>query len=505
MIWPCRIVSGAFASMQPRRTEIFPRRAGDVLAAGLSLALLAGCATYEPNPLVPTETAAAFEKRSLESPELRKFIEEQLGRELNAWPPDAQAPGWTLNLLTLAAYYYQPSLDVARANWAETRAALITAGGRPNPIVGIQPGYNFNPAAGALSPWIPGATIDLPIETAGKRGYRVTHARQLAAAARWQLAGVAWQVRAGVRDALLNFSDAMRREELLGEQFRLQEQWVARLQQRVEAGAIPRADVTPAKITLEKLRLEVAGLRQLKGESTVRLAEAVGISVAALNQAKGIALAWNFPVATKLTSEAARQRALTHRTDVAATLAEYEAAQTALQLEIAKQYPDVHLGTGYQWDQGESKWSFPNLSAELPLLNRNQGPIAEAQARRATAAVRVEAAQAKAITEIDAALAAHQAARGRLGTMELLAAEQEKQAAAIEAQARAGALDGLDLISAKIELAQLHLAQWDAGVKALQAAGRLEDALQTPLESESTAAAPGNFIETNPRTQKQQP
>ena len=468
-----------------------------------ALALLAGCATYEPKPLVLENSATTLDARRLDTPELRKFIEQHLGHELKAWPPDSQAPGWTLPTLTLTAYYYHPALEVARASWAEARAALITAGGRPNPTLGLTPGYNFSAASG-VTPWTPGATLDLPIETAGKRGHRIAHARQLAEAARWNLVTAAWQVRAGVRDALLNFSDAMQREQLLGEQFKLQEQWVARLQQRADAGAIPRSEVTPAKVALEKLRLEAADLHRLMGENTVRLAEAIGVPVASLNQAKGIGLAWHFPDATNLTEATARRNALTRRADIAAALADYEAAQAALQLEIAKQYPDVHLGTGYQWDQGDSKWNL-GLNVELPVFNRNQGPIAEAHARRASAAARVEAAQARAIAEIDAALAAHRAAHGRLGSVELLAAEQKKQADDFEAQARAGALDGVDLLGTKIELAQFRLVQWDAGVKAMQALGRLEDALQTPLESNHSARAPGGFIEANPRAAKKKP
>ena len=470
----------------------------------LTFALLAGCATYEPKPLVPTETAAAFEKRSLESPELRAFMEKQLGHELKAWPPHRAPPGWTLPLLTLAAYYYHPSLEVARANWAEAQAAVVTAGGRPNPTLTLSPGYNFNAASG-VTPWMPGVAFDLPLETMGKRGLRVLRAQQSAEAARWQLVGTAWQVRAGVRDALLNFSDAMQRDQLLSAQYKLQEQFVGRLQERVDAGAIPRSDLTPARIALEKLRLEAAELIRVKGESTVRLAEAVGVPVASLNRAQGIGLAWHFPDATHLTTPEARHRALTHRADIAAALVEYEASQTALRLEIAKQYPDVHLGSGFQWDQGESKWTFLNFSAELPVLNRNQGPIAEAQARRAGAAARVEAAQAKIIAETDAALAAHTAAHGRLNTTELLATEQKRQAANIEAQVRAGALDVLDRIGAQLELAQLEFLRWDAGIKAMQALARLEDALQTPVNSPQAAGAPGSVAETNPRAAKEKP
>ena len=71
-----------------------------------------------------------------------------------------------------------------------------------------------------------------------------------------------------------------------------------------------------------------------------------------------------------------------------------------MKLEIAKQYPDAHLGTGYQFDQGENKWAL-GLSVEIPVLNRNQGPIAETEAKRGEAAARVLALQARIVGEVD--------------------------------------------------------------------------------------------------------
>ena len=117
----------------------------------------------------------------------------------------------------------------------------------------------------------------------------------------------------------------------------------------------------------------------------------------------------------------------------------------------------------------------------------------------------LEAAQAKIIAETDAALVAHTAAHGRLNTTELLATEQKRQAANIEAQVRAGALDVLDRIGAQLELAQLEFLRWDAGIKAMQALARLEDALQTPVNSPQAAGAPGSVAETNPRAAKEKP
>src|SRR2546426_943634 len=102
--------------------------------------MLAGCARFEPKPISPAQTAARFEQRTLDAPELHTFIEKNLGRELGEWPPKR----WNLELLTLAAYYYQPSLDVAHAQWRVAEAAAISAGARPNPTLSLAPGYTAN-------------------------------------------------------------------------------------------------------------------------------------------------------------------------------------------------------------------------------------------------------------------------------------------------------------------------------------------------------------------------
>jgi hypothetical protein len=99
----------------------------------IALGLVAGCARFHPQPLAPAETAAGLESRSLSNPELKAFLEKHLNRELNTWP----AAEWDFEMLTLAAFYYQPSLDMARARWAVAEAGKVTAGGRPNPTLKV--------------------------------------------------------------------------------------------------------------------------------------------------------------------------------------------------------------------------------------------------------------------------------------------------------------------------------------------------------------------------------
>ena len=106
-------------------------------------------------------------------------------------------------------------LDLARARWAVAEAGVITAGHRPNPAVGFSPIYVSN-AAGNTLPWLFGLNFDIPIETAGKRGYRIAQARQLSAAAQFNIALVAWQVRSRVRASLLSLLAAERAADRTG-------------------------------------------------------------------------------------------------------------------------------------------------------------------------------------------------------------------------------------------------------------------------------------------------
>src|SRR5262249_14908525 len=163
-------------------------------------------------------------------------------------------------------------------------------------------------------------------------------------------------------------------------------------------------------------------------------------------------------------------------------LADYGASQSALQLEIARQYPDVRIGPGYEYDQGLNKWAVIGVSLELPVLNRNAGPIGEADARRTEAAARFTELQATVIDELDRALANRDASREALARSEaVLAAERDRVSSARRAF-EAGAADRLVLRTAEVELVRAERIHLDAQVRVQQALGDLEAGVQPPLE-----------------------
>jgi outer membrane protein TolC len=431
--------------------------------------LLAGCATFQPQPVSPEKTADAFDTRSLSGDNLRGFLE--TNHVTGNWPRDS----WDLNALTLAAFYYQPALAEARAQWAAVEATKITAGERPNPTVGFTPTYDTT----TPPPWILGLTWDIPIETAGKRGKRIEQANHLSEAAKWDFVSVAWQTRSHVRAALLNLYTARETESLLARQEAAQSNVLRLLEGQLAAGVVSSYEVTQARVALTTTRLARQDATGQSAQARVQLAGALGLPLRALD---GVNFSFDgldqFP--QDLTAPEIRRDAILNRADVRGALADYAASQSALQLEIAKQYPDLHLGPGYELDQTDNKWSL-GVSLDLPILNHNQGPVAEAMANRAAAAAHFLTVQTTAISEIDSALAGYDAALKKTATTKTLLDDMRKQLDSVHAQAQAGEAEPLTLANAEVEYAAGAQSQLDALVKAQEALGQLEDAVQSPL------------------------
>ena len=465
------------------------RLANQIGVAALALLLVpaSGCIHYQPNPLVPTRTASNLQSRRLTDAGLMTFIETNAPRRVKDWPTEK----WDFDRLTLAAFYYHPSLDVARAQWHVAQAGVKTAGGRPNPTLIVTPGYDVSALSG-VNPWFPAVNFDIPIETAGKRAKRISVAEHLSESARLNIATKAWLVRSGVRSSLLNLIAVRRRAVLLKGLVAAQEQIVKLLDQKAQLGDIAVSEPTISRVALAKARLDLTEAQRQAVEVRVNLAEAVGVSIKALDEVEVSFDLQTAPDALKhLTSDDIQRQALLGRADILGALAEYAAAEATLRLEIARQYPDVHLNPGYQFDQGEHKWSL-GISVDLPVLNRNQGPIAEAEARREEVAARFNELQAKVLGEIERSVEVFRVTESNSATMQSLSDDQERQRASVEAQFKAGALEQLDFLNAQLVSATSQLALLDGEVKLQQAIGMLEDAVQRPLDA-VTAPPLGTF------------
>ena len=236
-------------------------------------------------------------------------------------------------------------------------------------------------------------------------------------------------------------------------------------------------------MALIKTQADLADAQRQAVESRAGVAEALGVPLRAIEGRElKFDLSQTAEAGHSLESAEVRQQALLGRADIRAALADYAASQSALQLEIAKQYPDVHLGPGYEYDQGAHKWGL-GVGADLPMFNRNQGPIAEARAKRTEAAARFLALQAQVVGELDRAMTARAASQEQLRQIDALLDTQRKHVQSVEAMVKAGAADQFDLRSAQLEVATTEQARLNALVKAQQALGQLEDAMQVPFDA----------------------
>jgi hypothetical protein len=92
-----------------------------ILLVSACLAAGIGCAAYHPRPVSPEERASVFEARTLDNTDFKAFLGKNLYHGMTPWPP----PSWDFTALTLAAFYFLPDFDVARAKWKVAEAAII--------------------------------------------------------------------------------------------------------------------------------------------------------------------------------------------------------------------------------------------------------------------------------------------------------------------------------------------------------------------------------------------
>ena len=453
---------------------------------------LFGCAnqTYRPQPLEPARVAAELGQRRADDDGLRSFMERH-GFAAKEWPLQQ----WDLAALTLMAVYFHPDMEVARANLDVERAGAITAGQRPNPRISPVVEHHSAASNGTIdTPWSIGLGLDIPIELGDKRAARIERAQQLSEEARLSIAETAWKVRSRLRQRAIEVYAAETAAELSKRELDVRSQEVATLERRQKAGEVGPSEVTLARLRLQETRLAADGAEGNIRAARAGLAEALGLP---FDQVEHLPLDFATVAATEsetLPEDAAQQAALQNRLDLRAAQARYGAAEATLREEIARQYPDLDLSPGFLWDQGDLIMSLSALFI-LPILNNNEGPIAEAEAKRKLEAARFMSLEAGVFAELSTARVRYDAASKASNTAKGLVTQQAARLEETKKLIAFGEADRLSLIEAQIELIAAERAASQAKISALQAWGTLEDAVQRPLD---TGEAPEDLAKPAP-------
>lgn len=432
-------------------------------------AMLAGCATYHARPLDPDASARSLEARSLRDARLSRFVDLDLGRSGQVH--------WDLAALTAAAVYERPDMTIASDQVRVAQGGEETAAEWPNPVLGLSTTYNSSLLT--PSPWKIGPVVTDLIRTAGKRSTAIREARARTAAARQQLAVAAWTLRSHVRSALIALWAARQRVVLSRRYAKAAAEMASLVEARFHAGMVSAATLTAERLTETQAALDLAAAQRQARLAEAGLAAAVGVPERAIAAVR-IDMAGLDHLKMPGNLSALRHSALTKRPEVLAAIDRYEAAQQALKLAIARQYPDLNIGPGYHYDQGDNKFILA-VSLPLPVFNQNQGPIASARAARDLAAAQFDKVQTTVLAQVETAAADWNASLREVGRIRRLLALAQQAVRSDRTDFRAGQIGRLTLVGAELARAQTELGVLSARDDERTALGRLEDAFHRPF------------------------
>lgn len=459
-----------------------------------ALVLLSSCTfqTYSPKPLDPAATAAKLQKRNPSAPAFQEYLKSQ-----GYAPEQLPIQQWGLPELTLSAFFFHPQLDVARAQWRAMQSAEITAARRPNP--GISGLVERHSEHDGISPWLFGLSLDVPLLNADKYQAGIERAAYISEAARIEIGQAAWQVRKMLSESWVDYHEALQQADILRDELDLRQQITDMLKTRLEVGMLSNVDLGNATLLLQKAQQQLLAAEGRIPELHVILANNAGLSANALRQ---LELAsepadlsdHNLLLETSEIDEL-QATALLNRLDIRTALARYEAAEAKVRREIAAQYPDIVLSPGYSYDQGDRIWSL-GFSTLLALLDRNEGPIAEAHSLREVEAAQFEVLQANVIAELEQARAGYLAAVEEWKKARQLLESQQAQTGQIQQQFEAGYSDRLELTTSKLAALLARQSLLSAEFKVRRAINRLENTAQRPLQNR--IAVPDNINQPSP-------
>ena len=175
-----------------------------------------------------------------------------------------------------------------------------------------------------------------------------------------------------------------------------------------------------------------------------------------------------------------QETALLNRIDIRRALAKYAAAEAKIQLEIAKQTPDIALSPGIAFEYGNSIWSL-GFSTLLNLLHKNPTQIKEAKQLREVEGAQFEALQAQIIGDLNQHYAAFTAAQQNVNQAQNQYTSQLQHMQKLQKQFDAGLINRLELRQASLANIISQQQFFAAKFALLQVAHDIENVLQKPL------------------------
>lgn len=261
--------------------------------------------------------------------------------------------------------------DIGMASGRSTQAAAL-----PNPDISLEVDNAFGSGSyQGLDLAEQTLQISQLVELGGKREARMAAAGAGVGVARWEREAVRLQVLAETTAAFTAVLGAQQKLHVLQTQVGAIGRLSPLLQQRVDAGASSPSEISRARVAADFARVEQDRAKAALGTARRELALLMGLPEAKFGRASGNLFRVNAPPPLpRLIKEAQGNPQLTRFTALQAQ------RRAELRSAEVKAVPDVTLGVGYRHynETADSGMRF-TLSVPIPLFDRNEGAIYEAQ------------------------------------------------------------------------------------------------------------------------------
>ncbi|MBN2447732.1 MAG: TolC family protein [Phycisphaerae bacterium] len=387
----------------------------------------------------------------------------------------------TLHEAAALALAGHPRLRVFAFEMQAADARTLQAGLRANPELGVEveslAGRGERSGIDAAE-----TTIQLGqlIELGGKRDKRLRAASLAEELTEWDYESQRLDVLKEVADAFVAVLAAQERVSLAEQLGRLARQAEAAVAQRVEAGRDSPVQSLRAGVLSSQSRIEIRKATSALATARLRLAATWGATEAAFEAAAG-----DFHAVEPAPPLNEVSDALAANPDLARWAVEQRQRRAALDLEKARAKVDVTVAAGVQrYEETDDAAFVVGLALPIPILDRNQGGIAEATANLAKARQESEAARVETLAALSAAVNALASAYDEVRVLQSEVLPQAEQAfEAVQQGYREGKFDYLYVVDTQRTLFETKAQHIDA-VEAYHRARRdVERLIGQPLET----------------------
>ena len=355
---------------------------GTRFCAALCLIVFSGCARYKPEPLNPLDVQRKLQQASLNN------LAAEFSSAGRAEPALDIAEGIGPDEAGLAALVLNPALKVKRLERGIAAGQLVAAGLYPNPsfdnksLLGSQRPTGRKSIEGSFS---------MEVLRWQEQFANVQIKKANIEAVQYDILNEEWNTVGNARAAWWNAAAAQEKLRLNRDELDLSERLLESTRARIKHGAGTALDANLSNLQHLKLQLDRQKLEADADTAKRALRQAIGVSFDAEMKLRipekpfaRHSNAWKLPDLIASLPESARMKSVEWR---------YQASEGELRAAIARQYPSLRLGPSGTFDF-DGHWSSLLgfvATADVPLINRNQGEIKEKKAAREAAFMDYEA------------------------------------------------------------------------------------------------------------------